>query len=164
MAVCLCDCRLATKLLWVFQLWDLTAGKQMATFEGHRAAVTTLAFHPEECVLASGSADRCAKVWDLETLSQIVSVPHELRPIRKVAWAPVPDCELPCLVLLLLVVVPSQAFSHDPQLPLGWVPFSSLSLSLSSSLFDGVHGRRDEDVEHCGGAARAGGAGGWKLG
>ena len=48
------------------QVWDLTAGKLLHSF-CHEDAITGLEFHPSEFVLATGSADRTVKWWDLET-------------------------------------------------------------------------------------------------
>ena len=42
----------------VFQLWDLTAGKLLTDLKLHNGPVTTVEFHPNEFLLASGSADR----------------------------------------------------------------------------------------------------------
>ena len=50
--VCVCVC------VCVFQLWDLTAGKMITEFTSHTAAVNIVQFHPNEYLLASGSADR----------------------------------------------------------------------------------------------------------
>ena len=42
----------------VFQLWDLTAGKELHTFDHNKAAVRALQFHPNEFFLATGGDDR----------------------------------------------------------------------------------------------------------
>ena len=47
-------------------MWDLTAGKLLHAFQ-HEDAITGLEFHPSEFVLATSSADRTVKWWDLET-------------------------------------------------------------------------------------------------
>ena len=57
-------------------MWDLTAGKLLHEFS-HDDAITGLEFHPTEFVLATGSADRTAKWWDLETAELIDSASPE---------------------------------------------------------------------------------------
>ena len=76
----------------VFQLWDLTAGKLLNDYSLHTGPVTCTTFHPNEFLLASGSADRwgnfqakliylslmisvfsTVKFWDLEPPYQLVS-------------------------------------------------------------------------------------------
>ena len=47
-------------------MWDLTAGKLLHDFQ-HEDSITGLEFHPSEFVLATSSADRTVKWWDLET-------------------------------------------------------------------------------------------------
>ncbi len=47
-------------------MWDLTAGKLLHEFQ-HEDSITGLEFHPSEFVLATSSADRTVKWWDLET-------------------------------------------------------------------------------------------------
>lgn len=47
------------------KLWDVATGKELASFEGHSAAVTALAFSPKEKKLATGSADGEIKTWDV---------------------------------------------------------------------------------------------------
>jgi WD40 repeat protein len=46
-------------------LWDAVGGKQLARFEGHRGAITALAFTADGRRLISGSADSAALVWDV---------------------------------------------------------------------------------------------------
>lgn len=74
------------------QLWDLTAAKVLVEFAPHAAAVSAVecvrpcadarcvradtssspcSFHPHEFLLATASADRTARVWDLETFALV---------------------------------------------------------------------------------------------
>src|SRR5262249_8295323 len=45
-------------------VFDATSGKQTAVCIGHDNAIRTLIFSPDSSRLASGSADRTARVWD----------------------------------------------------------------------------------------------------
>jgi katanin p80 WD40 repeat-containing subunit B1 len=51
------------------RIWDLAAGKNLATFQTG-GAVTSLDFHPQEFLMCSAS-DRRLCVWDLDTLTQL---------------------------------------------------------------------------------------------
>ncbi|GJU91763.1 glucan endo-1,3-beta-glucosidase-like protein [Tanacetum coccineum] len=51
-----------------FGLWDLTAGKLLHEFKYHQGQVQCIDFHPHEFLMATGSADKTVKFWDLETL------------------------------------------------------------------------------------------------
>jgi len=46
-----------TFLLFI-QLWDLSAGKMLTEFKNHTGPITAVEFHPNEFLLATGSADR----------------------------------------------------------------------------------------------------------
>ena len=48
------------------QIWDLQAGKEMHTLEGHRGGVLRVRFHPKEFLVASCSEDRTVRQWDVE--------------------------------------------------------------------------------------------------
>ncbi|KAG2548182.1 hypothetical protein PVAP13_9KG149700 [Panicum virgatum] len=54
-------------------IWDLTAGKLLHDFSLHEGPVNCLDFHPHEFLLATGSADKTLKFWDLETFELIGS-------------------------------------------------------------------------------------------
>jgi katanin p80 WD40 repeat-containing subunit B1 len=43
----------------------------------HDGPVTTIEFHPTEFLVATGSADRTVKFWDLESFDQIDSLGPE---------------------------------------------------------------------------------------
>ena len=47
--------------LW---LLDVAGGRQTATLAGHRAACSTIEFHPFGSILATGGADSNVKLWD----------------------------------------------------------------------------------------------------
>ena len=58
------------------QVWDLTAGKLLHEFR-HEDAITAVEYHPSEFILATSSADRTVKWWDLETSELIDSAGPE---------------------------------------------------------------------------------------
>ena len=54
----------------------------IAEFKDHKSAVTSLQFHPRELLLATGSADRTAIVWDLERFEALSVCGPEATAIR----------------------------------------------------------------------------------
>jgi WD40 repeat protein len=64
------------------QLWDLATAKEVGRWDGHRAAVSTLAFAPDGSRLATGQTDSSVLVWDIAPA---------LQRIRKPTQAPGPD-------------------------------------------------------------------------
>ena len=46
-------------------VWDVTTGKELASFPGHIGGITSVAFAPDGMRVASGSTDTTALVWDL---------------------------------------------------------------------------------------------------
>ena len=69
----------------VIHLWDAATAKEVKALQGHLAAVTSLRFSPDNTKLASGSADKTARVWDIaggKVFAQL-EVPGE---ISAVAW------------------------------------------------------------------------------
>ena len=69
----------------MMQIWDLTAGKLLHEFQ-HDDAVTGLVYHPSELLLATSSADRSVKWWDLETLQPIDSTTPGTTGRSEPAW------------------------------------------------------------------------------
>lgn len=56
---------------WKIALWDATQpSAPLHVFEGHENAVQALAYDPNQAVLASGSADKTVRLWNLKTLKQ----------------------------------------------------------------------------------------------
>jgi WD40 repeat protein len=50
------------------KLWDVSSGHELATVEGHRAFVLSLAFKANGRILASGCMDGAVRLWDLTPL------------------------------------------------------------------------------------------------
>ncbi|KAL5185863.1 Katanin p80 WD40 repeat-containing subunit B1 [Glycine soja] len=75
---------------WVkmYPLWDLTAGKLLHDFKCHEGQVQCIDFHPNEFLLATGSADRTVKFWDLETFELIGSAGPETTGVRSLTFSP----------------------------------------------------------------------------
>ncbi len=48
-------------------LWDLTTGKEVKTFAGHKNDVASLAFSPDGRQLLSGGDDGTARMWDIRS-------------------------------------------------------------------------------------------------
>lgn len=54
------------KLTFLTQVWDITSGKCINTFDLHDSPVLTIKFNPFDLTLATGSADKTVKYWDLD--------------------------------------------------------------------------------------------------
>ncbi len=58
----------------------------VADFRSHSAPVTSIQFHPKEFLMATGSADRTAKFWDLEKFEVVSEIPPESNSIRRILF------------------------------------------------------------------------------
>lgn len=64
------------------QVWDLTAGKLLQDIKQHEHAISGLEYHPSEFMLATSSADRTVKFWDLETFELVDTAGPEATGVR----------------------------------------------------------------------------------
>src|SRR2546422_3171525 len=66
------------------RIWDAATGQEIATFVGHTATVTGVAFSPDGQRLASASDQ--VKIWDVATGQELLT----LRPVLQGQGFPVP--------------------------------------------------------------------------
>jgi WD40 repeat protein len=69
------------------RLFDFKTGKLVKLLQGHDNIVYDLAFSPDGKMLASGSADQSAILWDMETLSELHRFTGHQRRISQVAFS-----------------------------------------------------------------------------
>jgi WD40 repeat protein len=54
----------------IIDVWDSRTGAQIATFEGHRAAITALSFSPDGRRLISGGMDTIGYIWEVPPIKR----------------------------------------------------------------------------------------------
>lgn len=58
-----------------FRAWDSVTGEAVAEFRGHEAVVEFVTFHPDGLRLVSGSRDRTARIWSLQSGAERMTYP-----------------------------------------------------------------------------------------
>ena len=53
------------------RLWDVATGEEITTFWGHPTDVQSLAFSPDNTLLASGSHDCTILLWDVKSFIDV---------------------------------------------------------------------------------------------
>lgn len=61
---------------WNTEVWlqEAFTGRQLTTLKGHKEYVTCIAFSPEGNSIATGSADKTARLWDVKTGENITTL------------------------------------------------------------------------------------------
>ncbi|KAI7994536.1 hypothetical protein LOK49_LG11G00038 [Camellia lanceoleosa] len=108
-------------------LWDLTAGKLLHDFKYHEGQIQCIDFHPHEFLLATGSADRTVKFWDLETFELIGSAGPETTVYACMAFNPDGRTLLVVCTKSLKVVSWEPIRCHDA-VDVGWSRLSDLNI------------------------------------
>src|SRR5262249_26450404 len=67
--------------------WALNTASGPRPLVGHEQGISDLAVARNGKRLLTGSHDRTARIWDVPSLKQVVSLEHKT-PVRLVAWAP----------------------------------------------------------------------------
>lgn len=67
---------------------DVESGARLMTLRGHTGEVKSIAWHPTEPRLASGSNDHSIRIWCLRTGSEVLSLHDHSDPVNCVAWSP----------------------------------------------------------------------------
>lgn len=61
----------------IISVWDISTAKELYRLVGHQSRVSSLVFSADGKLLASGSWDKTAKLWDVSSGQQIRSFPAE---------------------------------------------------------------------------------------
>lgn len=75
------------KTVYGCKIIEIETGKETAKFLGHIAPVTTLALSPNGKILATGSKDGTARLWNIET-KHVTSIDVGLKTIHCLAFSP----------------------------------------------------------------------------
>ncbi|MBF2050228.1 MAG: FHA domain-containing protein [Elainella sp. C42_A2020_010] len=70
------------------KLWDLTTGRCLLSFEGHRGAVYAVQFHPDGTYAVSASADGCLKIWHIQSGECVWTLEGHTDAVNAVAFSP----------------------------------------------------------------------------
>ncbi|RLG04612.1 MAG: hypothetical protein DRN68_09640, partial [Thaumarchaeota archaeon] len=73
---------------WEVILLDPITGKQLHILSGHSREVNSVAFSPDERLLASGSSDKTIKLWNVETGKCIRTLTGHADSVYSVAFSP----------------------------------------------------------------------------
>jgi WD40 repeat protein len=74
------------------RLWDISRGRLVGTFTGHKQAVHALAFSPDGQTLVSASDDSTLKMWNVATRQELLTVRRLGAAINNLLFSP--DCQV----------------------------------------------------------------------
>ena len=67
------------------QVWDANNGELIYTLRGHATEIVCLSFNPQSTIIATGSMDSTAKLWDVESGEELCTLLVTLAPVCFVA-------------------------------------------------------------------------------
>src|SRR5262249_8465823 len=70
------------------KLWNLDARRRIATLRGHNEGVNTVAFSPEEKMLASGGDGGTIKLWDVAKEKELATLKGHKGDVAALAFTP----------------------------------------------------------------------------
>lgn len=70
------------------KIWDVQSGLELRTLVGHSRHVSSVAFSPDDNILASGSEDHTVRLWDVTSGRALRTLRGHDGPVNSVAFAP----------------------------------------------------------------------------
>ena len=80
--------RLATSYTYPVKLWDISTGRQVRSFDGHKGNINSVAFSPDGRYALTGSEDKTAKLWEVSSGRQVRSFEGHTDDVNSVAFSP----------------------------------------------------------------------------
>lgn len=109
-------------------MWDLRVGRQLKEFTQHKRSATTVEFHPQEFLLASGSSDKTVNFWDLESFKLVSSTEQNTTPIRCLNFSGRGECLFAGCQDVLKVYCWEPARTLDT-VPIGWGKIRDIAIA-----------------------------------
>jgi WD40 repeat protein len=72
----------------VVKLWDVKAGLEITTLEGHSRAIKSIAFSPDGQKLASADSVGVIKLWNLRTQREIYTIKFDFSGVNSIYFSP----------------------------------------------------------------------------
>ena len=70
------------------KLWELNTGQCLSTLKEHTNRIRSVAFHPHDQILASGSADGTVKLWNVIAGECLKTLRGHTKQVCSVAFSP----------------------------------------------------------------------------
>jgi WD40 repeat protein len=70
------------------RVWDAESGEEQFVLEGHNELVLSVAWSPNEEIIASGGWDATVHLWDAATGRPLQVLEGHVSAVNSVAWSP----------------------------------------------------------------------------
>jgi WD40 repeat protein len=124
------------------KLWEVVTGRELKSFKGHTAFLTSVRFSPDGRKLATGSEDRSVKLWDVLSGRELASLKGHTAEIVSLSFSAngrqLATASLDNTVKIWDVFTYQETAGFKHPAPVYYVAFSPDGLSLATACEDGL--------------------------